>query len=229
MKSQFILSLPSWFVEQLVKHDYGFTPASDIQFNGKPLSDPDTFKEWLAKDFSTFAFYAQRERLEKDLGSRHVIPYIRPVNSKGETYVYSRTNASGEAGLHSRVSICLGGHVDLANVKVIDSPILGDPLNSTPDFYQTLLVGAHTELNEELGLNPEDLGELVFDGLIVMTGPVNEVHVAFVMSVQVTDSAYDNEPEDTIQFLEAAVPCAALAEKYSDRMEDWSRVLCESL
>ena len=86
-------------------------------------------------------WFGPRRDLEEMEEYRQIIPYI--VLRKGSRLVrYTRTPAGGEARLHGRMSIGLGGHVDLADAVSRGGRI---------DLLATIERAAERELVEELG------------------------------------------------------------------------------
>jgi predicted NUDIX family phosphoesterase len=82
-----------------------------------------------------------RSYLELDPAYRQTIPYVL-LQMDGQLVRYTRTIAGGESRLHGRMSIGLGGHVDLSDVASSGASI---------DLEATLMSAAKREVFEELG------------------------------------------------------------------------------
>jgi len=106
-----------------------------------------------------------------------VIPYI--VLRKGDRVVaYVRPSQGNEARLHGKVSIGLGGHIDLADVVHTESVV---------DLGATVSLAAVRELDEEVGIkfDPERIN---WTGFIVRRdGPVDRVHLGCVGELSLTE------------------------------------------
>lgn len=110
-----------------------------------------------------------RPVLEETEAYRQIIPYI--VLRYGDGFIrYTRTPAGGEARLHGRTSIGLGGHIDLGDVKVSGETI---------DLIGTLQCAAERELLEELG--EVECASKTWAGLLVDNeSPVGRVHIGMI-------------------------------------------------
>lgn len=98
MKKELVLAVKT----STVNIAQGFTPATDEEIHSQ-----------LAEQNMMFG---SREWLEKDDSFLQIIPY--GVIRKNNTYLaYRRTPKGGEAGLHGKVSIGIGGHVNLDDAR----------------------------------------------------------------------------------------------------------------
>jgi len=156
-------------------------------------------------------WFGPRRELEQMEEYRQIIPYI--VLRKGSRLVrYTRTSAGGEARLHGRMSIGLGGHVDLADAVSRGGRI---------DLLATIERAAERELVEELGgAACEDRRWI---GLLVDNdSAVGRVHVGLIglwsLSTLPVAVAEDAIGEITAQ---SVTELAADAE----RLETWSAML----
>lgn len=106
-----------------------------------------------------------------------VIPYI-VIRHREKVLVYVRPTVGNEDRLHGKVSIGLGGHIDLEDVA---------HAGSVADLKKTIDIAAARELEEELGADLGDL-EISWTGLIYRDdGPVDRVHLGCVGMVDITD------------------------------------------
>jgi predicted NUDIX family phosphoesterase len=115
-------------------------------------------------------FFVERERAERTPEWKQVIPYSIVLHA-GQVLLLERLKAGGEARLHHKLSIGVGGHVNPADLAAGSGRALG-----------LLEAGARRELAEELELHGEISIESV--GLINDdTNPVGAVHVGLVQRV----------------------------------------------
>ena len=149
-----------------------------------------------------------RAAMEQDPGWKQVIPY--PVLRDGDAwFLMRRTRAGGDARLHDRYSIGVGGHVNPD-----DGGLDGD------------LSGAlRREWHEELVV--EFLPEFRFVGLLNDdTTPVGEVHLGLVYEGDARGRPVAIRETDK---LSGAFVAAAEVAAVSDRLETWSRIAFEFL
>ena len=181
----------------------------DLQHESKFL--PMTHEDALAALENAGLWYGPRAFLEECELYRQIIPYI-VLHRGGKIVRYTRTPKGGEARLHGRYSIGLGGHIDLADVAVD-----GDKIS----LKDTLQKAADRELQEELGsatTNPiEWLGLMVEHD-----SAVGRVHIGVIGigHLREDDSA---EIEDSIGDL-ASVTLEQLQTDF-ERLEGWSQKL----
>ena len=154
-----------------------------------------------------------RDSLEKMPSFRQIIPYI--VLCVGDQFVrYTRTPAGGEDRLHGRMSIGLGGHIDLSDIVSRDDYV---------DLTKTFQKAAQRELDEEIGdidcISREWIGILVDNET-----EVGRVHIGIV-GVWSLRTAPVGTSEDTIGGISL---CSAEELNHSrDRLEKWSAMLLE--
>jgi predicted NUDIX family phosphoesterase len=147
--------------------------------------------------------YEPRDRMEQDPNFKQVIPYL--VLRDGERYfLMQRTAAGGDARLHGRYSIGVGGHLNPG-----DGGLLG---------------GLRREWNEELVADfvPEfRLVALLNDD----TTEVGTVHLGAVYVADADGRAVEIRETDKLSgtFVEARE-----VEAVADRLETWSRLVFES-
>lgn len=156
-------------------------------------------------------WFGPRSVLENTEIYRQIIPYI--VLQCGHRLVsYVRTPAGGEPRLHGRISIGLGGHVDLADAVSCGSSI---------DLLATLNRAAEREVVEELG--PVICNQKAWIGLLVDNGsPVGRMHIGLVGLWNIT-SLPDRVAEDAIG--EVALQSAADLRNEVESLETWSSIL----
>jgi len=90
--------------------------------------------------------FKRRGDVEQDPSIKQIIPYLM-VRHGGRIFVFQRSAAGGEARLHGKYSIGVGGHINRSDVE-------GD--------VDLLEAGLRRELEEELVVDaaPEQVGEL---------------------------------------------------------------------
>ena len=150
--------------------------------------------------------FRPRSEMEADPAWKQVIPY--PVLRDGDAwYLMHRTKAGGDARLHDRYSIGVGGHVNPA-----DGGLDGD------------LAGAlRREWHEELVV--DFLPAFRFVGLLNDdTTPVGQVHLGLVYEGDAAGRAVAIRETDKLSG--AFVPSSEVT-AVSDRLETWSRLAFE--
>jgi predicted NUDIX family phosphoesterase len=152
-----------------------------------------------------------RVRLEEMPAFKQVIPYV--VLRHGDRLVkYTRTTAGGEQRLHGRVSIGLGGHIDLSDVVAC-----GDSVDLVP----TLEGAARREVDEELA--GVDVVQRRWAGLLVDDdNAVGRVHIG-VVAIWDLAGAPHGAAEDAIGDADMTTLQALRAEE--ERLETWSLLL----
>jgi predicted NUDIX family phosphoesterase len=135
-----------------------------------------------------------RSKCETDLDTLQLIPYvvIRDINT-GKYLSYIRGLDGDESKLHNKVSIGVGGHVDVE---------AGDWILST------LVTEAARELEEELGLDTIITIPLLADSVIQSSiiysneDKVSSVHVGISMLIEIDTSNITSNEENVITNLQ---------------------------
>jgi predicted NUDIX family phosphoesterase len=151
--------------------------------------------------------YLPRPQAEDDPAHKQLIPYV-VVRDDDRVFLMQRTDAGGDARLHGKASIGVGGH-----------------LNPVDDGDDALLAGLRREWDEELEAGWEPDFELV-GFLNDDTNPVGAVHLGVVFTVEARGRALAvREREKLIgAFAEPEEVIAAWA-----RLETWSQLVAEAL
>lgn len=152
-----------------------------------------------------------RPQLEDMPSFRQIIPYV--VLKCGDKWVrYTRTSAGGEQRLHGRVSIGLGGHVDLPDVCMVGNSI---------DLRKTLDDAAEREVQEELpGVS---CSSRHWAGLLVDNeSAVGSVHIG-VVAIWDLEYLPNGPTEDAIS--EAGLTSLTELIEAGPRLETWSSLL----
>lgn len=144
------------------------------------------------------------------------IPYV-VVRHRGDILAYIRPTHGNEGRLHGKVSVGVGGHVDLADVVHEDSVV---------DLDATLRQSCAREIMEEIGHHVEP-SAITWDGLIVRRDTdVDRVHLGVVAHIDLTDNEKaglrPNPEIGEVRFMDASTFAAEMAE-YD--IEPWSRAV----
>ena len=177
-------------------HFYGFLPRED---------------EKVKRIVDTFTSYEVKRRgdMEEDNSYKQLIGYavIKDRNTK-EILVYKRLVGGGEARLHGKASVGIGGHMNEVEGKTI---------------YEMLKINAARELFEEVGVSEEyALANLHFIGLINDDKTeVGQVHIGVVYECEVDKSNVVVREDDTLEIKWTTGDDARKEENY----ESWSDFL----
>jgi predicted NUDIX family phosphoesterase len=151
--------------------------------------------------------FIPRPDAEKDPSYKQIIPYIT-LCRKDEVFCTRRTNKGGEARLHGRLSLGIGGHINTL-----------DDMESGDIFRR----GLQRELEEEVYLTGG--GELIPIGVINDdTNEVGSVHLGFFFTMEVTDAAVRETDK-----LEGLWLKRSELNENMENMETWSQIACEAL
>lgn len=152
-------------------------------FNGFISKDDARYQE-IVKTFKDFQV-KRRGDMEEDPSFKQLISYCIIANGD-ETLVYKRLAGGGEQRLHGLLSIGIGGHMnDVEEESNIDDK---------------LRINALRELNEEVGINAEDIQNFGIHGLINDDdNEVGKVHIGLVLKVEVDKEKIVNNEADTIE------------------------------
>lgn len=154
-----------------------------------------------------------RATLEEMPEFRQIIPYI--VLKVGDQYVhYTRTPKGGEERLHGKVSIGLGGHVDLEDIRFNGNNI---------HLVETLNDAARREVMEEIGVGVDASGVIraQWVGLVAANiTSVDFVHIG-VVAVWELPCAPSGDVEDALSHV-GLDTAEALLMGSGDRLETWS-------
>jgi predicted NUDIX family phosphoesterase len=151
--------------------------------------------------------FLDRPSAEDDPGFKQLIPYVI-VRDGERVFLMERTEAGGDARLHRKASIGVGGH-----------------LNPVDEGDDPLMVGLRREWAEELEADWEPAFHLV--GLLNDdSNPVGSVHLGVVFTVQT-----DGRPLDVREHHKLTGRMASVDEVRAawDRLETWSHLVAEHL
>ena len=177
-------------------HFYGFIEKND-----------DKTKEII----NTFESYEVKRRgdMEEDPSFKQLIGYVllKDINTN-EVLVYKRLVGGGEARLHGKASVGIGGHMNEIEEKTI---------------FEMLKINAARELNEEVGVSEEEaLNNLHFIGLINDDETeVGQVHIGVVYECKVDKQNVEVKEDDTL----VIKWMTGLEAKEEENYETWSEFL----
>ena len=175
-------------------------------FSGVRLADERTMAE-LRAAVKAYGQFVDRPLAEEDPAFKQLIPYV-VVRDGGLVYLMERTDAGGDARLHGKATIGVGGH-----------------LNPVDEGEDPLTDGLRREWSEELVADWEPQFRLV--GLLNDdSNPVGSVHLGVVFEVEAAGRPVEVRERDKLtgRFASEADVQAAW-----DRMETWSRLVASHL
>lgn len=175
-------------------------------FHGIRRTDGETLAS-LREAVSRHGIYLERRVAEEDTGHKQLIPYV-VVRDGASVFLMHRTDAGGDARLHGRASIGVGGH-----------------LNPVDEGEDALLAGLLREWHEELETNWEPEFRLI--GLLNDdSNPVGAVHLGIVFTVQADGRQV--AVREHHKLVGAFAGAAELAATW-DRLETWSQLVADAL
>lgn len=185
-------------------------PRADVpggaSFHGIRRARHDTLDE-LRVAVARHGRYLDRTSAEADPSHKQLIPYV-VVRDRDSVFLTQRTDAGGDARLHGRASIGIGGH-----------------LNPVDHGEDALMAGLRREWDEELEAAWEP--EFTLVGLLNDdTNPVGAVHLGVVFEVEAAGRPVEVREHDKLVG-DFADP-ATLGARW-DRLETWSRLVAEEL
>lgn len=175
-------------------------------FRGIREADADALAV-LRHAVATHGRYFDRPLAEDDPSHKQLIPYVVVRDGSG-VFLMERTDAGGDARLHGKASIGVGGH-----------------LNPVDEGEDALMAGLRREWAEELEADWEPDFRLV--GLLNDdSNPVGAVHLGVVFTVDAGGRAVGVRERDKLigAFVHAREVDAAW-----DRLETWSQLVAISL
>jgi predicted NUDIX family phosphoesterase len=181
-------------------------------------------------------FIGRREELEKDERFGQALPYVvmyqKGADDRAALFAYQRTKQVGEQRLAGAISVGVGGHMDLADIRMSD--------NSVVDLVSTFAVAVSRELNEEI-LFDSGVGRITFDdmrkrathsvfpkvaGMIVdNSNEVGRVHYGVILAMEIPEgfTPVCAEPELT------TIGMAFVDSLPVDQMENWSKIVLKNV
>ncbi|MHC5063407.1 MAG: hypothetical protein ACYTG5_05480 [Planctomycetota bacterium] len=172
----------------------------------------------LLSALETRGRYAEREEAEVTPAWKQVIPYCA-LQHREQIFCVERLASQGEARLHGRLSVGIGGHIN--------------PQDGTSKGL--IRRALSRELREELELPDEPLPEAQVVGLLNdESNPVGQVHFGLVHLVTIPDERSDLRDKLGIREnakmrggFRALVGCSGLWQDRA-RLESWSRLFLQT-
>lgn len=201
------------------KHIFGAN--DELAFDGVSL-DPGTLTAVLER-LSSGCRSMRRGDAERDPTFKQPIPYTVLVRiqepNEIDVFAYERLAAGGEARLHGRLSIGVGGHI---NTSLMDQ-----------GFDEVILREAQREINEEVVIcvpDPEVRPELTIVGLINDdSNDVGRVHLGILLVMTLPGNA-QVQVRETDQLRGEWLPLrSALEPSVFERMETWSQLSLQAI
>lgn len=153
--------------------------------------------------------FIQRPVAEEDASYKQLIPYVSVI-CNGYILVLERTTAQGEARLHGKMSLGVGGHIN--------------PVDRGKDLLETISQAMARELGEELWLQPEIpplLAGLINDD----TNSVGSVHLGihYILPVKSRPKVRETDKMNALWIQPHQL------EDLAPRLETWSQILLPHL
>ena len=160
---------------------------------------------------------AQRELLEKDDTYRQVLPECVFVHN-GKVWAYERTEAGGEANLHGKTAVAVGGHWDLEDLV---------SNNSVIDLAASFEKAMNREIEEEVSLTSNIIKKRKLEKVICADDTFVDRHHVAVIYICELDGEGISANEDQLKELGFIDPQELLDGDYNN--EVWTRMICEIL
>lgn len=152
-----------------------------------------------------------------------IIPYYL-FRNRGRYLRYVRTETGGDARLHGKVSVGVGGHIDLKDV-VADA-------EGRIDLVATLSLAGKREADEEIGARIDDEAFRFIGTIYATDTEVDRVHVGVVGVCDLTDEQAEgltiNEEIGDHAFKTLAEVKAEADGDDTKTLETWTRLVIES-
>lgn len=170
-------------------------------------------------------WFGPRNLLEESPSFRQIIPYTVLVSQKDggvKILAYSRTSAGGETRLHSKVSIGVGGHIDLTDART-------NP-EGRFDLDATIMDATIREITEELGEINDHVVYRKWAGIIIDNeNPVGQVHIGMA-NVWYMHDRFDVLKHTKIEDSLTGVGFYTCEQLLDDlQLESWSRLMLNNI
>ena len=169
---------------------------------------PDELKRILDICSENYLFIS-RPLAEQDLAHKQLIPYVT-ILCQGHYLCLERTAAQGEARLHGKLSLGVGGHVN--------------PVDNNGSFDQIISQAMNRELKEELWLDTNS-SPLLYGLINDDSNSVGKVHLAMHFLLQLDVRPLVRETEKMTASWYSLDQLTSLRQ----RMETWSQILLPAL
>ncbi len=157
------------------------------------------------------ARYIDRELAEESPQYKQIIAYAI-FCYQGKVLAYARTSKGGEARLHDKMSLGIGGHIN--------------PVDGLADNVETYLAGVEREIREEISFSGEAKQEL-YAVINDDTNEVGSVHFGVVHRFELDNP--DVKPLEKKLASMAFHSLDELAGPLYERLETWSAICVDAL
>lgn len=156
-------------------------------------------------------YFTERQEAETNPDEKQLIPYCI-LRTGNKILRYTRGSTGGEARLHAKKSIGIGGHIN--------------PIDQTSESnsFNTYLEAVKREIQEEVGITIKNVPEpvcIINDD----SNDVGKVHLGIVHVIDISNEDAQSA-EDAIENLEEVTLETLRAE--SDTLETWSQLVAKS-
>ena len=159
-------------------------------------------KEIISKIYGNYTFM-DRNMAEKAYSYKQIIPYIL-IRHNNNYLLLRRTKMQNEVRLHDKLSLGIGGHINILS-------------KNAPDL---LMHGLKRELNEEIKVNSPY--QINFIGIINdETSDVGKVHLGLLYIIDTPDDFFEIIEKDKMVGKWSSK--AELGQSY-DKLENWSKI-----
>ncbi len=177
-------------------------------FNGVRLNPQDYLAAFLQPGV---ARYLDRDIAEDSPQFKQIIAYAI-FCYQGRVLAYARTNKGGEARLHDKMSLGIGGHIN--------------PVDGLAENLSTYLAGVEREIREEISFSGNATQEL-YAVINDDTNEVGSVHLGIVHRFEL-DSDEVSPLEKKLTDMRFCT-LEELAGPLYDRLETWSAICVDAL
>ncbi len=157
-------------------YPHGFMPFSTTE-KAEALDSGD-MQSILVQRIEEFGFFVERARAEQSPEWKQIIPYTLVVRS-GQVLCLTRTKKGGEARLHDKMSLGVGGHINPIDLTE-STPKPSDSASRNPIYRATVREVLEEELEVKGTHQLRALGLLNDD-----SNPVGAVHLGWVQCLYV--------------------------------------------
>lgn len=168
-------------------------------------------REFLAR-LREQGFFVERSRAERTPAWKQLIPYC-VVACEGRVLLMRRRAKGGEARLHDKLSIGVGGHINPIDL----------PIDLDADAHDLVVTAARREIAEELEVRGEYELELV-GYLNDDSNPVGAVHLGLVFAANTPGPVHIRE-QDVLEGRMVGTDELRTSLSRGDDFETWSSIL----
>ncbi len=232
---QYILAIDADFVNDFITNMTAYsdtlTYSGSLQQEKYVLDVTPYHTEAVSQSMQNYGMaIKRRNELETNLNYKQILPYCvvqadiprTPEAPYSLVVAYRRATKNGEARLAGKVSIGIGGHVDLADCVQSEDSVLD--VDSTIDFC------IRREVVEEIIVTASGYTDMRFPlkrdhSLIVDNSEsVGQVHLGVVSTFTIPGDSIITTKDDEIEMI-GFVTTKDLLENYPT-LENWSKMLC---